>query len=140
MYGCNIPFTVVDSDHFRNFIKSIQLSYNLPCRKTLPSTLLNRVSAELMDCNSNSIGRNSCLLIDGWKNFSNNTKNVVSMLRTAGSVGARGHNICLDSCDLSTEKETGEILADICSHSMEIVKSQYKCEVYAVTRANMCFH
>uniref|UniRef100_A0A2S2Q393 Uncharacterized protein n=1 Tax=Sipha flava TaxID=143950 RepID=A0A2S2Q393_9HEMI len=34
-FGCNIPFSVVESVHFKDFCQSLRLAYNSPSRTTL---------------------------------------------------------------------------------------------------------
>ncbi|KAF0709531.1 Uncharacterized protein FWK35_00029943, partial [Aphis craccivora] len=65
-FGCNIPFTVVDSMHFKNFCKALRPSYKPPSRKVLSGRLLNDVHSKL--CENKKFRLSSALLIDGWKN------------------------------------------------------------------------
>lgn len=43
-FGCNIPFNVIESDHFKNFMKILRPAYALCLRgrKTLSTTLLEK--------------------------------------------------------------------------------------------------
>ncbi|XP_050306045.1 uncharacterized protein LOC126743119 [Anthonomus grandis grandis] len=130
-FGCNIPFSVVESDHFKNFLKPLRPAYNPPTRKTLSSTLLDKVHEHVLINNKNSLKKSATLLIDGWKNSSNNTNNVVTMLQTLN-----GESVFLESYDFSTAKETGEALAEVCNNALETAKSAYNCEIYAVVSDN----
>lgn len=130
-FGCNIPFSVVDSDHFKSFIRAIRPSYVPPCRQTLSTTLLDEVSEELLIKNKKNSPKATTLIIDGWKNSSNNTKNVVTMLQKAG-----GQSTFLESYDFSDLRETGEMLAEICESSIEIARNRYGSRVYAVVSDN----
>lgn len=75
-FGCNISFSVIESVHFKKFIQTIRPSYKLPCRKTLSTVLLDKVHEEILVNNKNNASPYASLLIDGWKNSSNNTNNV----------------------------------------------------------------
>lgn len=130
-FGCNIPFSVIESDHFKNFIKLIRPAYVPPCRKTLSTTLLNKINNEMMETNQKFMSRESSLLIDGWKNSSNNTKNVVTMLQSVG-----GRSVFLESFDFSNERETAESLELVCDASIALAKERYGCDIYAVVSDN----
>lgn len=45
IFGCNLPFTVVESPHFKKFINKLRPSFasKIPSRKTLITTLLDQV-------------------------------------------------------------------------------------------------
>lgn len=82
-FGCNIPFAVCESDHFRYLLKKLRPSYEPPCRSTLSGTLLDEVFQLISNEDRRIIGTEAVILIDGWKNSTANTKNVVTMLHTA---------------------------------------------------------
>ncbi|KAJ8976293.1 hypothetical protein NQ317_001932 [Molorchus minor] len=44
--GCNIPFSVVESDNFKNFMKTLQPSYSPPSLQTLSAVLLDKILSE----------------------------------------------------------------------------------------------
>lgn len=129
IFGCNIPFSVVESTHFKNFIKILRPSYRPPVRKTLATTILDK---EYDECRTSlSFGAYSVLLIDGWKNEAANTKNVAAMIHNAaGDVGF------LNAWDLSGEKETGDALKDIVSKAIVDAKDMYNSQLYAVCSDN----
>lgn len=108
-FGCNIPFDVVESDKFVNLIKKLRPAYKLPTRKTLSTTFLDKVY-EKVNAEQAQIDSHSVLLIDGWKNCSSNTKNVVSILHNTN-----GKRMFLNSFDFSGVKETGDALTKLCS-------------------------
>lgn len=130
-FGCNIPFAAVDSDYFKDFVKSLRPAYVPPCRQTLATKMLNEVSEEVINANCDTLPKHSTLLIDGWKNSSNNTKNVVTMLQTAN-----GKSCFLESFDFSGSSETGEALAEVCEQSLSLAKDKYNTEIYAVVSDN----
>src|SRR5438270_1632169 len=44
---CGIPFSIVDSPFFQDFVKSLCFEYNPPKRTTLSTTLLNAEAANI---------------------------------------------------------------------------------------------
>lgn len=130
-FGCNIPFSVVESLNFKAFLKILRPSYDSPCRKTLATTLLEKTNAEMIDLNKTIVPKFTALLIDGWKNSAKNSKNVVTMLQTAD-----GNSCFLESYDFSESSETGEALAEVCKKSVELAKQRYGTTVYAVVSDN----
>ena len=40
-FGCTIPFSIIESDHFRNFIHKLNPAYKIPARTTLSNNLHN---------------------------------------------------------------------------------------------------
>lgn len=51
MFGCNIPFSVVESRHFKAFVKALRPAYEplLPSRKTLSSRCLDEAYERCTD-------------------------------------------------------------------------------------------
>lgn len=45
---CGIPFSVVDSPFFQDFVKSLCFNYELPSRTTLSTTYLNEEAANIL--------------------------------------------------------------------------------------------
>lgn len=81
IFGCNIPFSIVESQYFIKFVKSLNPSFKPPIRKTLSTTLLDKIHNKLeKECAEKLQGTESILLMDGWKNSANNSKLVVSAI------------------------------------------------------------
>lgn len=110
IFGCSLPFSVVESPVFKNFIKTIRPAYldSLPGRKKLCTTLLDKCYAECVEKSCKKFTSESVILCDGWKNSSSNTKTVVTMLHSVD-----GENAFLNAWDLTTESETAEKFAEI---------------------------
>lgn len=79
-FGCNIPFSVVESVHFKEFCQSLRPAYKPPSRTTLSTSVLNKVHDSF--CAAIKFHPNSALLIDGWKNEGANTKKVAIVYYT----------------------------------------------------------
>lgn len=132
-YGCNIPFSVIDSDPFKTFIKKLRPAYaeKMPGRKSLSTTMLDNEYQKQIQRGSSLIGPESVLLIDGWKNTSSNCKTVTTMLHNS-----TGEQIFLNAWNLSGESETGDRLSAIVDESIDQAKKTYNTTVYAVVSDN----
>lgn len=62
-FGCNIPFSVVESVHFKEFCQSLRPAYKPPSRITLSTRVLNEVHDSFYA--AIKFHSNSALLIDG---------------------------------------------------------------------------
>ncbi|CAG9831165.1 unnamed protein product [Diabrotica balteata] len=133
IFGCNLPFTVVESPLFKNFIKTIRPAYldKIPGRKKLCTSLLNKCYEDCIEISRKKVETESVILCDGWKNSSTNSKTVVTMLHSAD-----GKNAFLDAWDLTTESETGEKLAEIITESKKIAKEKYDVDAYGIVSDN----
>lgn len=86
---------------------------------------------EIMEMDKSSVGKESVLLIDGWKNSSNNSKQVVTMLQTTEN------DFCfLDAHDFTDVPETGDELKIVCDISSEQAEEKYGSDVYAAVSDN----
>lgn len=125
-YGCNIPFSVIESDLFKDLLKILRpADNNPPTRKTLATTLLDKTHNECKEDSTKGISNNSVLLIDGWKN-------VAIMIHNAEN----GKSVFLDAWDISKEKETGEKLLEIVNQLKTLAKQLYDTNIYAVCSDN----
>ncbi|XP_072400591.1 LOW QUALITY PROTEIN: uncharacterized protein [Diabrotica undecimpunctata] len=133
IFGCNLPFTVVESPLFKNFIKTIRPAYldKIPGRKKLCTSLLNKCYEDCIEISRKKVETESVILCDGWKNSSTNSKTVVTILHSAD-----GKNAFLDAWDLTTESETGEKLAEIITESKKIAKEKYDVDAYGIVSDN----
>lgn len=74
---------------------------------------------------------NGVLLIDGWKNSSANTKNVVCTIQTQD-----GKSIFLHSWDFSELRETGDELVRVIDEAVAMAKDRFNINIYAVVSDN----
>lgn len=120
MYACKEPFSIVESQHFRNFIKALNPGYKLPDRKTISNSLLNKCFDNLVQQEHCEKTEKATLLIDGWKNEANNIKQVVAMIKIRPS----GKELLLKAYDLSREKidalKVGEVMRDACEYGEKL--------------------
>lgn len=134
-FACNIPLSVIESPHFKCMISKLRPSYVkfLPSRKVLSTKLLDESYNKCINDSAKAISRQSVLLIDGWKNTSNNSKNVVSIIHSAGANSCRAF---LKAFDMTGISETGDKLSEIVNDSTDIAKQLYNTNIYAVVSDN----
>ncbi|XP_015120960.1 uncharacterized protein LOC107043818 [Diachasma alloeum] len=130
-FGCNVPFNVVESDLFKRFVNSLNPSYRVPSRKKLATKLLNKVHTQVIEKQKYTVAINGVLLIDGWKNSSANTKNVVCTIQTQD-----GNSMFLNSWDFSELRETGDELATVIDEAVAMAKQRFNIDIYAVVSDN----
>lgn len=133
-FGCNVPFRACESIHFKNFVKALRPSYEIPNRRRLAGVLLDKIHDKIEKRNSELIDKMDkqvTLLLDGWQNSSANTHNVVAMLATADD-----QKIMLESFDTSAERDTTENIVKIVEKSIDLAKERYDAEVYACVTDN----
>lgn len=132
-FGCNIPFSVVESTHFKNFIKTIRPAYEsyIPSRKVLSTTILDDAYERMLQQCRSEVKEDVVILIDGWRNSSSNTKTVTSMVHTTN-----GKCMFIDSWNLTNQTEDFTKLLEIVEESVEICNAKYNLNVYAIVSDN----
>ncbi|XKL67988.1 hypothetical protein PGB90_003479 [Kerria lacca] len=133
LFGCSIPFAVVNFDIFKKFISIIRPAYtkHIPDRKKLGTDLLDKVYNKYKNKNKKNIGGESVLVIDGWKNSSKNTKNVVTMIHNP-----TGGSTFVKNFDFSETSETTDELQTVVSEAKTLASEWYNTNVYAIISDN----
>lgn len=67
------------------------------------------------------------LLIDGWKNTTNNTKNVTTMIHNS-----MDRKSFLDAWDFTSDPETGDALNDVLDEAYSKTEEMFHSKPYAV--------
>ena len=111
-------------------MKKLRPGYKPPTRKTLSTTLLDKDYEKHSAC-GNAIDQESVLLIDGWKNSSANTKNVVYMLHNAPNP-----TYFLKSWDFTGQNDNAENLTKVFEEAIVLAKEMYNTKIYAVVSDN----
>lgn len=128
LYGCNLPFRVVQSVHFKSFCKAIRPSYRPPNEKQIAGKYLDCIFESLC---TKTFREQSVLLIDGWTNDFANTKNVTAMLHCAD-----GSCLFLESFDFTEDRETSERLCEIVQQCKKKAWDIHRTEIFAVVTDN----
>ncbi|XP_015121555.1 uncharacterized protein LOC107044269 [Diachasma alloeum] len=129
--GCNLPFSVVESKFFKRFANLLNPSYKIPSRKKVATKLLDELYGKMSKQLECSVETDGVLLIDGWKNSSANTKNVVCTIYTSDK-----RSYFLHSWDFTELSETGDASADVIDEAAIMAKEKFNINIYAVVSDN----
>lgn len=133
--ACSIPFKVVQNKYFLDLIQTlsqIKIVYKPPCRRTLATTVILSVYNDVIEHKKKILrGTYSVLLLDGWKNKSNNKKYLVFTLRNIHVT-----QIFLSFCNISTESEDGENVSEHINDAIRFAKEVYDTNVFAIITDN----
>ncbi|KMQ89391.1 membrane-bound transcription factor site-2 protease-like protein [Lasius niger] len=91
----------------------------------------DKVHQKQLDERVSDDGSDGVLLIDGWKNSSANTKNVVCTLHSVSS-----KSTFLKSWGITGLRETGEQLKEIVNEKIKLAKEKFKVTTYTVVSDN----
>lgn len=136
--ACNIPFSVVQSPYYQEFVQTFlsvdpkKIIYKVPCRQTMASTLLIELHKTLEVKKKKLLQyTESIALIDGWKKKAANQKLLVTTLRNEFV-----DNIYLTSADMSLEREFGTVLGEHINNAVKLAHDQYDSNVIGVITDN----
>lgn len=124
-FGCNIPFSVIDSDHFISLCQALRPNYSPPSRKTLSSYLLNKVYNNI--CSNVKFSGESVLLISEQKIEAMDTKYIVCLRHSS-----TGKTIFLDSFNLLDTGNSSEELTNIINKCIDLSENKHETKIYAV--------
>ncbi|XP_023289085.1 LOW QUALITY PROTEIN: uncharacterized protein LOC105698927 [Orussus abietinus] len=124
-FGCNIPFAVVELNHFFNFIKLLNPNYIPPMRKTLSGLILNEVYEKIVN-DKKSMADEHRLLLNDLKNKSKNEKYIVGTIRNT-----TGKQLFLNAWDFTEIFETAGALKEVTGKTVKEAKEKYNMEIYA---------
>lgn len=130
-FACNISLNVTESPIFREFVNQLNPAYKVPSRKKLSTKLLEKVYTEVSEKLKSEEETDGVLLVDGWKNSSANTKNVVCTIYTQDH-----RSLFLHLWDFSELRETGDELALVIDEAIVMAKEKYNINIYAVVSDN----
>lgn len=135
MYGCNIPFSVVESEHFINMIHSLRPGYDPPSRKRIAGELLQKVNEELLTNAKNKLdGKTVTLIQDGWSSIHNDPV-------IANCISTGHESYFLSSVDTTTNKKTADYCLQLAVKAKEEAESLFNCKVRSFVsdnEAKMC--
>lgn len=123
-FGCNLPFSFVDSIFFRDFVKLLNPNYIPPTSKTLKTTMLDETYEQLHLQNYMKERVKGTLMIDGWKNSSNNSKQVAVMVKPKD-----GKEIFVKSYDYSMKSENHQELLATIEDASKVALDNFNIEV-----------
>lgn len=132
VFGCDIPFAVVESAHFRNLVAALNPSYasKLPSRQALATRLLDDANERCVaDSQQRLRNQPSVLVVDEWLRGEYGPCNVlVALLQNAGAsderLFLRAQHVTNDDDDL--------LYATFIDDSLSAALRNYETTVYAV--------
>lgn len=129
---CNVPFAVCENDSFKALIHELRDTMRIPTRKEMAGDLFDKCYERTIARNRDLVqGRRYATIFgDGWKNISNNRKNVVT------SMGTGPDFVMLKSLDATKVSETGEFLLSVVKESQRIAQNIYRVTCNAVVTDN----
>lgn len=132
IFGCDIPFSVIESTNFRNLIAALRPSYapKLPSRHKLATQLLDAACDRCATENRQQFhDQPSVLVIDEWRRSEYGSSNVlVSLLQNAGA----GKERIFLKAQHVTNDDDDRFYASFVRHSLSAAKRTYATHVYAV--------
>lgn len=130
--GGSLSFNLVEAEVFRQFVALLDPTYVIPCRQTLSKTIIDKVKQKIQEAvKPERDGVEGTLMIDGWKNTSNNTKTVTLVVKPMN-----GNEIFLKSYDFSTLSEDHENLLEVVRDGVTIAEQLYNIKVSSYVSDN----
>ena len=123
-YACNIPFLAAENEHMKQYISMLRGgSYQIPSRKQLSTTLLDKVYTECKEILATNLkGKEVTLIQDGWSNV-HNQPIIASCLHD----GTKSYFV--RSVDTGSEKKTADYCTKIAEEEIKFVEEEYNCKV-----------
>jgi hypothetical protein len=131
-FGCNIPFACADSALFKNMIRELRPEYQAPCARTLSKGLLDKLHDQFMEDSKFPVKNYGTLMLDGWKNSSNNSKEVAATIKPR-----KGREIFIGSYDFTDKSENQNTLRDIMCVAANQSETLFNIEVDSVCTDNV---
>ena len=123
-YACNIPFLAAENEHMKQYISMLRGgSYQIPSRKQLSTTLLDKVYTECKEILATNLkGKEVTLIQDGWSNV-HNQPIIASCLHD----GTKSYFV--RSVDTGSEKKTADYCTKSAEEEIKFVEEEYNCKV-----------
>ena len=123
MFGCNIPFDVVEHPLFKAMVSALRPGYTPPTRKSLGTKQLDSVHNKLQS-RMKSILKDKIITMqqDGWSTKQNNPV-------IASSVVSSGKCYLVDAKDIRTTHKTAKNLKDMVKESKSKAEGSYEYKV-----------
>lgn len=119
-FGCNLKFNLVESPLFLKFVKCLNPHYTPPKVDKLKGPILESFHGVLRTKLWKDNVRKGTIMIDGWKNKSDNSKQVAVMIKPRHE-----KEIFLKSFDFSSTPENHIELLKVISESEKIAKHEF---------------
>lgn len=130
VFGCNIPFGVVEHPLFKAMVSALRPGYTPPTRKSLGTKQLDSVHNKLQS-RMKSMLKDKIVTMqqDGWSTQQNDPV-------IASSVVSSGKGYFVDAKDTGTTHKTAENLKDMVKESKSKAEGSYECKVRSFVTDN----
>ena len=130
VFGCNLPFSVVEHPLFRTLVETLRPGYRPPSRKTLSSTLLDQEHNKLHSTMRGKLeGKTVTMQQDGWSTLHNDP--VIST-----SVTCEGNGYFIDAQYSGANAKTAEYCQEMLLKSKTFAENTYGCKVKTIVTDN----
>jgi len=130
VYACNLPFSIVEHPTFITLVTALRPGYQLPTRKALGLTQLDKTHAKLQaDMKSKLHGKIVTIQQDGWSNIHNDPI-------VASCVSVEGSSYFIDAKDTGSTAKTAQNCKEMIKDSKTFAETQYGCKVVSVVTDN----
>ena len=130
VYGCNLPFSVVEHPLFKAMVESLHPGYKPPTRKTLGSTLLDRTHTKLQSSMKAKLeGKIVTMQQDGWSTLHNDPV-------IATSVTCEDNGYFIDAQYTGDNHKNADYCKELLVKSKAHAEETYGCHVRTVVTDN----
>lgn len=130
--GGSLAFSLVETEVFKRFVSLLDSSYVIPTRQTLSSTIVNNVRSKIeIIVKPEKPGLKGTLVIDGWKNSSNNTKTVTVVVKPENE-----DEIFLKAYNFSVISEDHLNLLDVVNDAIVLANQLYGINITSYVSDN----
>lgn len=130
VYGCNLPFAIVEHPLFKDLVSALRPGYKPPTRKQLGSTLLDQVHNKHQSRMQNQLkDKIVTMQQDGWSTQQNDPV-------VATSVSSETKSFFIDAKDTGSNHKTGTHLKEMFLDSKTKAEQTYGCKVKSFVTDN----
>ena len=130
VFGCNLPFAIVEHPLFRKMLETLRPGYKPPSRKTLSNGLLEQVHGKLQASMKVKLqGKVVTMQQDGWSTLHNDP--VIST-----SITCEGNGYFVDAQYSGENAKTAEYCQDMLKKSKSFAEQSYGCTVRTIVTDN----
>ena len=127
----SLSFNLVESPVFKKFVSILDPTYDVPTRQTLSTTIIEKVKTKIQTTLKPRTSVTGTLMIDGWKNTSNNSKTVTVIVKPQNM-----DEIFLKSYDFSKLPESHSNLLPVVEDAVQLSHDLYGIEVTSYVSDN----
>ena len=130
VFGCRLPFNVVDHPTFKTMLESLRAGYKPPSRKALSDAWLDKTTNKLQSNVRDQLkGKTVTMQQDGWSTLQNDPV-------IATSVTCEGSGFFINAVSPGATSKTAENCKDMLVKSKAYAEETYGCRVRSVVTDN----